>query len=257
MRMRLADIKDQFDAVKRFLDPPLGPDAQPLEIRAAVVDAIESRITALGVGRLVFPYNHIVVRLIASPRREQAPLEMAFAELEAKVRERFCERRCEVPNALAITVSIEAHAPRDWTSGQLFSIEYGTRADADEQTASPLWPLLKLTVVKGSAAHRAYWFKEPAILIGRTAEALDTKGRVRRNHVVFDDSSSTVSRAHATLKYDAAHGGYRVIDERSTRGTRVVRGGASLPVPQDSRGVRVLSGDEIHFGEAVVRVTIE
>jgi hypothetical protein len=255
--VRLADIKEQFDAVKRFLDPPLGPDAEPLEIRAAVVDAIESRMTVLGVGRVVFPYNHVVVRVIAGPGRDKTALEMAFAELDAKVRERFRERRCEVPDALAITVSVEEEAPSDWSDGQLFSIEYDTRAAAAEPPASPSWPLLKLTVVKGSATHRAYSFKEPAILIGRTAEALDTRGRVRRNHVAFDDRSSTVSRAHATLKFDAAHGGYRVVDERSTRGTRVVRGGASIRVPQDSRGVRVQSGDEIHFGEAVVRVTIE
>jgi hypothetical protein len=255
--VRLADIKEQFDAVKRFLDPPLGPDARPLEIRVAVVDAIESRITVLGVGRVVFPYNRVVVRLIAGPERDKMALAMVFAELEPKVRERLRERRCEVPDALAITVSVEEQAPSDWADGRLFSIEYDNVPVPEEQPASPSWPLLKLTVVKGSATHRAYSFKESAILVGRTAEALDTRGRVRRNHVVFDDGSSTVSRAHATLKFDAAHGGYRVVDERSTRGTRVVRGGASIRVPQDSRGVRLQSGDEIHFGEAVVRVTIE
>jgi hypothetical protein len=257
VRVRLADIKDHIHAVRTFLDPPLGSDAQPLDIRAAVVDAVESRIAVLDVGRTVFPYDRIVVRLITGPGREKAPLAMAFAELERKVRERLRERRCEVPPALQTSVSISEQPPSDWTPGQLFSLDYDNRADAQEPEAPPAWPLLTLTVLEGTATQPAYSFRQPTVLIGRTTEALDTKGRVRRNHVAFDDRNSTVSRAHARLKYDTVHARYRLVDERSTRGTHVVRDGAAIPVPRDSRGIRLESGDEVHLGDATVRVTIE
>jgi FHA domain len=256
VRVRLDDIKDRINAVRTFLDPPLGPDAQPLDIRAAVVDAVESRIAVLDIGRIVFPYNHIVVRLIAGPGRDKALLDLAFAELERKVRERLRERRCEVPYALRTTVSIEDQPPSDWAPGQLFSIDC-ERADTQEPKSDPVWPLVILEVLKGSATQAAYSFQQPTILIGRAVEALDTNGRVRRNHVVFDDRNATVSRAHATLKYDAAHARYRLLDDRSMRGTNIVRGGATIAVPRDARGVRIQSGDELHFGKAAVRVTIE
>ena len=257
MRLQLSGIKEHIDAVRKFLDPPLGPDAQPLEVRAAVVDAIENRIAVLDVGRKVFPYDRIVVQLITGPGRDKAPLAMVFADLEHKVRERLQERRCEPPETLRISVSIAETPPSDWVPGQLFAIDYGARVDARQDAPVPAWPLLKLTVLRGTALQTAYAFRERTILIGRTAEALDTKGRVRRNHVAFDDRNATVSRAHARLKYDAAHARYRVVDERSTRGTRVVRDGITIPVPHDSRGIRLESGDELCFGDAAVRVTIE
>jgi hypothetical protein len=255
VRVRLADIKDRIQAVKTFLDPPLGPDAQPLDIRAAVVDAIESRIAVLDVGRRVFPYNHIVVRVIAGPGRDRALLEIAFAELERKVRERLRERRCELPPVLRTTVSVEEEPRSDWPPGQLFSVDC-ERSDTHEQEFALSWPHVTLDVFKGSATQTVYAFQQPTILIGRAAEALDSNGRVRRNHVIFDDRNATVSRAHATLKYDPVHARYRLIDDRSTRGTHLVRGGAAIVVPRDERGIRVESGDELHFGRAAVRVTI-
>jgi FHA domain len=255
VRVRLTGIRDRIHAVRTFLDPPLGSDAQPLDIRAAVVDAIDSRVAVLDVGRTVFPCNRILVQLITGPGREKAALAMAFSELERKVRERLRQRRCEVPHALQITVSITDEPASEWAPGQLFSIACDD-VDTLEPEPPPVWPLITLDVLKGDATQTTYSFRQATILVGRSAEALDTKGRVRRNHVVFDDGSGTVSRAHATLKYDAAHAQYRVIDERSTRGTHVVRAGATIAVPRDSRGIRLESGDEVHLGGAALRVTI-
>jgi pSer/pThr/pTyr-binding forkhead associated (FHA) protein len=254
--VRIADITQRLQSVKKFLDPPLGPDAPPLEIRAAVVDAIEKQVVTLGLERRAFPYDRIVVRILA-PHLEKTPLEKVFADLEARVRERLREIRCEVPRALGIRVSFMKKAPSGWTPAQLFSIDYGTRHDDVASTIAPSVPLLKVTVLKGTATRKVYVFREPIILIGRTAEPTDSKGRVRRNHVAFDDRNSTVSRAHARLKYDKARAEYRVLDEGSGRGTRIVRGETLMPVPRDPRGVRIRSGDEIQCGDASVRVTIE
>ena len=96
-----------------------------------------------------------------------------------------------------------------------------------------------------------------AVTIGRTEAVRDTSGRTRWNQVAFDAQASTVSRAHATVKYDGTRAEYRVLDDGSARGTAVVRAGAVIVVPRDPRGVRLQSDDEIRFGDAAVRVTIE
>jgi len=256
MPVRIVDIKQRFRAVKKFLDPSLGPGAPPLEIRAAVVDAIEQQVVILGLERRALPYDRIVVRLLAPADLERAPLDKVFADLEPRVRERLRELRCDVSRALDIRVSFLKKAPPGWTPAQLFSIDYHARADGGDAT-SPSWPLLKVTVLKGTATKKVYMFREPTILIGRTAEPTDSKGRVRRNHVAFDDRNATVSRAHARLKYDKSRAEYRLLDEGSGRGTRVVRGETLMPVPRDPRGVRIHSGDEIQCGDASVRVTLE
>jgi len=255
--VRLEQVRKGLEAAKRFLDPPLGPDAPPVEVRAAVVDSIERKITILGLGRLAFPYDTVAVRIAVPPGGDKAALEKAFADLDGKVRERFRERRCEVPPALAINVSMLKKAPADWEPNRWFSIDCRARGDAAPRSASSSSPVLKVTVVKGLATRRSYAFSDTTILIGRTAEVVDRSGRIRANHLAVEDRSSTVSRAHARFRYDKAHGAYRLLDEGSARGTRLVRGGTTICVPHDPRGVRIQSGDEIHFGDAVVRVTLE
>ena len=147
--------------------------------------------------------------------------------------------------------------PAAWTPTRWFSIDCQTRDEAARGAVSSSSPLLKVSVLKGSASRKSYAFTEATVLVGRTAEVVDRSGRVRANDLAFDDRSATVSRAHARFKYDAAQRGYRVLDDGSARGTRVLRGGSSIAVPHDPRGVRLESGDEIHFGDAVVRVTLE
>ncbi len=251
------DIKKRLQALKALLDPPLGPDAPPLEIRAAVIDAIERKIAVLGIGRAVFPYDRVVVRLVAADKEGRAPLQRVFDDVDARVRERLRERHCELPAEFDVRVAFLKKAPGDWTAGQLFAVDCGRASDATDTATRPSWPQLTVTVMKGTATKKAYSFRAPTVLMGRTQEAADTKGRVRRNQVAFEDGNATVSRAHARLKYDSGRPGYRVLDEGSARGTRVVRDGRSIPVPRDPRGVRLQSGDEIHLGDAVVRVTIE
>jgi pSer/pThr/pTyr-binding forkhead associated (FHA) protein len=100
------------------------------------------------------------------------------------------------------------------------------------------------------------------ILIGRTAEPVDRAGRPRRNHVVFLDEASehnaTVGRAHASIRFEADRRQFRLFDDGSHNGTRIVRQGETIDVtPHNPVGVALLSGDEIQFGTAAVVVTIE
>jgi FHA domain len=260
MAARLTNIRQRFRAMKDLLDPPLGADAQPLEIRAAVLDAIEKKVAVRGINDRAFPYGAIAVRLLPSPAADKAALEGVFAGFETRVRTRLAELGCDLPRAFAAAVSIVRKPPAGWLEGQRFSVEYTAADDsaaAIRPTAAPVIPAIKVTIVKGSAAKKIYTFDQRIVTIGRTAEVRDTNGRTRWNQVAFDTQTSTVSRAHATVKYDAARGEYRVLDDGSARGTAVVRDGTIIPVPRDPRGVRLRSDDEIRFGDAAVRVTIE
>ena len=67
----------------------------------------------------------------------------------------------------------------------------------------------------------------------------------------------TVTRGHCEIRYSRAGGGYRIFDERSANGTRIVRNGEIIDVPaNDPIGVAILDGDELQFGNAAVRVAI-
>jgi pSer/pThr/pTyr-binding forkhead associated (FHA) protein len=118
-----------------------------------------------------------------------------------------------------------------------------------------------LTVVKGRAARKTLELRSERINIGRQTEVSDRDQRlVRRNHLAFDeadDAGATVSRAHAHIRYSATSGEFRLRDDNSAYGTRIVREGRTIEVaPGNSRGVRLRSGDELQFGRAIVRFEI-
>jgi hypothetical protein len=84
---------------------------------------------------------------------------------------------------------------------------------------------------------------------------------VRRNDVAFGDVrdgvTETVARAHARLEFDPAARTYLLFNESSTNPTFLLRGGRSMRVaPRDRRGVRVVSGDDLQLGRAIVTISI-
>jgi hypothetical protein len=260
---RLSNIGNELQSrLKRFFDNPLGPDATPLEIQQAVLDEIECKAQPVGRGRRVFPYNRILVR-VAQAAANRLPVDAAFRELDAGVRERLEELQCGVPTGLAVNVALLKEAPAEWAQGQLFSIDYDNQAEIPpERHDVPRSVSLRVTVVKGAASQQVFTFTEPVISIGRTAEPTDEMGRVRRNDVVFldtvDGATETVGRAHARLKLDTETGEYLLFDEGSSNGTSIIRRGTTIDVPaHDPRGVRVRSDDEIQLGRAVIRVSLD
>lgn len=122
-------------------------------------------------------------------------------------------------------------------------------------------PVLRLAVLKGSAAQPAYSFDAERIYLGRLAEVLDGAGRVRRrNDVAFleeGEVNQTVSREHARIAWDAESRSFWLRDEASASGTVIFRAGRSIEVSRhDRRGVRLESGDEVYLGRAAVRVEV-
>jgi len=91
----------------------------------------------------------------------------------------------------------------------------------------------------------------------------------RRNDLAFSEDTEinrTVSREHAHVTLDRTTGEYRLFHDRwyargekrpPEAGTWIVRDGLSQEVHRDTRGVKLQSGDEIHFGRAVVVFEIE
>jgi FHA domain len=255
--MGVADIKQRWLAIKNRVGGTLGPDAKPLEIRAAIVDAIEDRVEPIGRGRRRCPFNRVVIRVVTRTADDKAAFKTVFADLDAKVRERLQEIRCD-PIEIEYVTSFVTKAPAGWSEGQLFAIECQQREREAAPTIAPSGPAIRIQVLSGTAARKSYVFGDSTILVGRTMEARDPSGRRRRNHVAFDDGNTTVSRAHARFKLDPAARRYHVLDDGSLHGTTVVRGGETIHVPQrDPRGVLIQSGDEIQFGDAAVRVIIE
>ena len=120
---------------------------------------------------------------------------------------------------------------------------------------------LRITIARGQATHASYTFAESHVRIGRSAQPIDGLGRPRTNQVVFledgDDHTRTVGRAHASIRYDTTRREYRVFDDGSHNGTRVMRDGALFEVkPHDPVGVTLRSGDEIQVGTAALRIQI-
>jgi pSer/pThr/pTyr-binding forkhead associated (FHA) protein len=77
-----------------------------------------------------------------------------------------------------------------------------------------------------------------------------------KNDVVFEDCedpiNSTVSRKHARIVYEEETQSYVLYDERSARGTSLLRAGRSSKLADGSRGRRLADGDQILLGKAVV-----
>ena len=250
--------RDLQTRLERLFDAPLDAAATPLEISAAIVDAIERKLQPVGRGRRVFPYTRITAR-IAPLQGDRAGLDAAFAGLDGRVRERLREVGCDGPAAPEVRVVLLRKTPPGWADGQLFAVEYHAPAEGAAEGAA--CPSMNITVVKGAAARKVYTFADAVISIGRTPDPAGQAGGIRRNRVAFLDTvdgiTETVGRAHAQLRYDARAREYRLFDEGSRNGTAIVRDGAAIAVPpRDPRGVRVLSGDEVQVGRAVLRVVI-
>ena len=261
MTGRLSQFARQWHTrLKDFFDGPLDAGAPPLEICGAVLDELERRVQPVGAGRRVFPYDRILVR-IRPLDTDRAALQVAFEGLGDRLHARLEELLCDVPGAIDVKTIFLTEAPDEWPARRLFSIECERAAEASPP-ADMRRCSLHVAVVKGAAKQEAYTFSEPAIYLGRTEEATDLQGRVRRNDVAFLDSvdgvTETVGRAHARFRCDEDTGEYRIFDDGSSNGTWIVRGSATIFVPpKDPRGVRVESGDEVRIGRALIRVSIE
>jgi FHA domain-containing protein len=255
-------MSDFLGKMRDWLKPWM-KGTSPLEIRRAILDDVESRVIAVGGGKRLFPFNRLRVHLLAPELQVRTELEAVVREgwnLKDEVMARLRERECSVPPGLEVDVAFEEAASPNFTERR-FWVEYA-RAEAvpiPEVTAVAR-PTLEVTVLKGTATQHVYELDGERIYLGRLDEVVDSDGRVRRrNDVAFREEGEinhTVSREHARIAWDG--GGYWLRTEQNASGTRIYRSGKTIDVSaHDRRGVRVQSGDEVHLGRAVVKVTFK
>jgi hypothetical protein len=252
-------MSDFLGKMRDWLKPWM-KGTSPLEIRRAILDDVESRVIAVGGGKRVFPFNRVRVHLLAPEPQVRTELEAVVREswnLKEEVAARLRERDCAVPSGLEVDVAFEEAASPNFAERR-FWVEYAKAEAAPEVAAAR--PALEVTVLKGTATQRVYELDGERIYLGRLDEVVDADGRVRRrNDVAFREEGEinhTVSREHARIAWDGATGGYWLRAEQNASGTRIYRSGKTIDVSaHDRRGVRMQSGDEVHLGRAVVKVT--
>jgi hypothetical protein len=255
-------LRASVQRVQELFDPPLDGEAAPLEVREAIIEEIEQRAEPAGAGRRVLPYNRLTVSLLAADKPSRARLQAALAGLQESIVARLTEIRCAIPAGFAVETRFLTRPPAAWSPQQRLAFTYDQRVAPDLPGAAPNAPArLQITIARGQATHESYTFAESHIRIGRSAQPIDGLGRPRTNQVVFledgDDHTRTVGRAHASIRYDTTRREYRVFDDGSHNGTRVVRDGVLFDVkPHDPVGVTLRSGDEIQVGTAALRVQI-
>ena len=248
--------------IRRAVDPPLAADATPLELRHFIVEAVEARVQAAGAGRRALPDSYIVVKVVASDSTGQRALRTTLDGLQPAIAARLGELRCDLPRDFRVEVIYLKRPPATWAEDQQVAIEYPEPRRLDEAAKPSETPApLRITVVRGTAAQSSYTFSAPIVRVGRSEAPHDDRGRARRNDVAFleneDEHNQTVTRGHCEIRYSRQTGEYRIFDERSANGTRIVRGGQVIEVPAgDPIGVAIQSGDELQFGNASVRVSI-
>jgi hypothetical protein len=126
----------------------------------------------------------------------------------------------------------------------------------------------RIVVVAGSANKSEIPLQKSRTNMGRLVDVYKSEGLSRRNDLAFAEDNPvnrTVSREHAHIAFDKKTGEYRLFNDRwyqrgnkteSNCGLWIVRDGMGQEVHRDTRGTRLLPGDEIHLGKAVVKFQV-
>jgi hypothetical protein len=244
-------------------------EATPLEIVHGVLDRAEQQVIEMGRGRRVFPFNRVTLQIAGARAKDaKARVEAVLAgppSVGDRLQERLRHAGCTAPPPVTVRAVFVAAPASGWGNSR-FNVVFDRVAEAPSGPPSlpapAVAPRLRLTVIKGRAAQRVYVFSGGRIDIGRQVEVVDRHQRVlRTNHVAFSeeaaDENLSISRRHAHITFEDGDGAYRIWDDRSARGTSIVRGGRTVRVPASARGTRLLAGDEIVLGRARLRVAID
>ena len=247
-------------AAQRWVQPG---GREPLEVAHAIIETVAERLEPAARGRHVFPFNTIRVSIAAGSRETRARFAAVFNSdptLQHRITTCLRDAGCD-PAALDLSIAYVADPAAEWLAPE-FHVEFDRipAVQVPVQQTVPA-PQLSLSVVNGTAEKPHYVFALPRVNLGRCVEVRDSANRlVRTNHVAFSEAAGTanetVSRRHAHIEYDDSTRQYRIADDRSARGTSVVRMGKTLSVPAGARGIRLDSRDEILLGDARLRVRI-
>ena len=256
-----------FEAPFGAMAQIVGDSPEVAEIRIAVLDEVSRKIQRAG-GQALFPYN--VVRIVIRAGPDAVVFERDFFRrfFEEEVRKGLNKEACRFPEDLRVDIRVqgrEAGEQGGWLRVETLSEEV---EPAPEETAR-VRRAARLVVVSGSANKPEVLLQKARTNIGRLVDVYKAEGLSRRNDLAFADDNAinrTVSREHAHILHDKKTGEYRLFNDRwykrgnkaeNNCGLWIVRDGLGQEVHRDARGTRLLPGDEIHLGQAVVRFQIK
>jgi hypothetical protein len=252
-------LEKQLEKLAERSDVPV----QPIEVRKATLDEVEDLVEPASKSRRIFPYNRVTVEVVATDAKRRAAMEAVLGErsdLGKAVSDRLKSAGCPLPKDLQVRLKLVKRAGAEWEKGRAFRLKCEHVEEEAPATGSPRSAAgtAALVVVKGETTRERYVIKGGCTNIGRLAEVVDKDSRVvRRNQVVFTDCNNgvnlTVSRTHAHIA-PTPSGEYRLFDDGSSSGTRILRSGRTFALPPGSpRGTKLLPGDEVFFGQACMR----
>jgi hypothetical protein len=256
-----------FEAPFGGLSETMGESPEVAEIRIAVLDEISGKIQRAA-GKAIFPYNVVRIMIRASGK-EAAVFQHDFFRrfFDEEVRKNLAKEACRFPADLRVEIGT---ADEDEGGGKWLRVE--TLAEevppALEETPKAR-RAARLIVEAGSANKSEILLQKVRTNIGRLVDVYTAEGLSRRNDLAFAEDNTinrTVSREHAHILHDKKTGEYRLFNDRwykrgnkaeTNCGLWIVRDGMGQEVHRDTRGTKLLSGDEIHFGKAVVKFQIK
>jgi hypothetical protein len=257
-----------FEAPFGAMSQAIGDSPEVAEIRIAVLDEVKKKIQRAG-GKALFPYN-IVRIVICTSAPDAAVFERDFFRrfFEEEVRRSLARDSCRFPDDLRVEVRIASSESGDednWLRIETLAKEIQpTPSDSAGARRTA-----RLVVIAGTPNKTEIQLQKARTNIGRLVDVYKSAGLSRRNDLAFAEDNPinrTVSREHAHILHDKKTGEYRLFNDRwYTRGGQaenncglwIVRDGMGQEVHRDTRGTRLLPGDEIHLGKAVLKFQIK
>ena len=233
------------------------------EVRKEIFRRLRAAVST-GKDTKVFPFRKVNILLRPPTKSIAREFKAAFMEnsfLKSDALRMLKEARIQFPPDLEIIVELQEEiepGSEESESTHFYEMEYGEPVNATKFEI----PEIVLEVIKGSAEQSVYRISKDRLLIGCLPKVRDREGRlVRINNVVFPDTgneiNATVGDMHARIWFDFKRREFRVMDESSLYGTRIVREGHTIEVPAENpRGVGLRSEDAIYFGHACLHFRI-
>ena len=268
--MRLANFIERLG--RSVFETPFGATADVLsdspeiaEIRIAILEEIQKKIQRAG-GNALFPYNVVRV-VICADRADAAIFEREFFRkfFEDEIRRNLAKETCRFPEDLRVQIRIDSDP-----NGKNKWLRIETAAEDQPAAEEPRAKRpARLIVVSGTANKPEITLQKTRTNIGRLADVYKAEGLSRRNDLNFAEDNAinrTVSREHAHILQDKKTAEYRLFNDRWYKranktehncGLWIVRDGLGQEVHRDTRGTKLVSGDEIHLGKAVLKFQIK
>jgi hypothetical protein len=267
--MKISELIERLG--RTVFEAPFGATAQLMgespevaEIRIAVLDEVKKKIQRAG-GHALFPYNVVRIQIRAAAD-EGAVFERDFFRrfFDEELRKGLSKEACRFPEDLRVEIRATSEEGK-WLRVETLAEDIAPPLEAVPSAKRAA----RLVVSAGTANKTEIPLQKARTNIGRLGDVYKSEGLSRRNDLAFAEDNPinrTVSREHAHIVHDKKTGEYRLFNDRwykrgnkaeNNCGLWIVRDGMGQEVHRDTRGTRLLPGDEIHLGKAVVKFQIK